>query len=72
MLGVFLFTAAALLGGWSGRPVWLGVGWAVHIAWDMVLHGSGTPYVPHFYPELCAGFDGLFALYLLRRFWRKP
>lgn len=45
---------------------WLALGWGLHIAWDVFLHGgASTPFVPHWYPGLCIGFDIAIALYLI-------
>ena len=58
ILGVLLYGAAA----WAGlrnRPWLLAVGWAAHVAWDVLLHlsGAGSEYTPHWYPWLCVSFD---------------
>jgi hypothetical protein len=57
-LGVFLYGAAAW-GGLRGRPWLLALGWAAHVAWDVLLHlsGAGAEYTPHWYPWLCVSFD---------------
>ena len=56
-LGVFLYGAAA----WGGlrRPWLLAMGWAAHVAWDVLLHlsGAGSEYTPHWYPWSCVSFD---------------
>jgi hypothetical protein len=56
--GVALFGGAAWVG-LRGSPVVLAVGWAVHVAWDVLLHleGAGATYTPSWYPWLCASFD---------------
>lgn len=55
----------------TGMPVyalfaWLGLkksgwflalGWALHVFWDVSLHGTSTPFVPSWYIGLCLGFD---------------
>lgn len=55
--GVLIFSAFAVLS--FKYSVWfLAAGWLIHVAWDVVLHGSGaTPFVPGWYPGLCLGFD---------------
>ena len=57
-LGVFLYGAAAW-GGLRGRPWLLAMGWAAHVAWDVLLHlsGAGSEYTPHWYPWFCVSFD---------------
>jgi hypothetical protein len=57
-LGVFLYGAAAR-GGLQGLPWLLAMGWAAHVAWDVLLHlsGAGSEYTPHWYPWLCVSFD---------------
>ena len=57
-LGVLLYGSAAW-GGLRGRPWLLAVGWAAHVAWDVLLHlsGTGSEYTPHWYPWLCVSFD---------------
>lgn len=58
ILGVLLYGAAAWAG-LRGRPRLLAVGWAAHVAWDVLLHlsGAGSEYTPHWYPWLCVSFD---------------
>jgi hypothetical protein len=55
--GVALFGAIAIVGVlWF--PVALAVGWALHIAWDLLLHPIHiSGYAPWWYPVLCIGFD---------------
>ena len=57
-LGVFLYGAAAWAG-LRGMPWLLAVGWAAHVAWDVLLHlsGAGAEFTPHWYPWFCVGFD---------------
>lgn len=57
-LGVFLYGAAAW-GGLRGRHWLLALGWAAHVAWDVLLHlsGAGAEYTPHWYPWTCISFD---------------
>lgn len=44
----------------------LATGWALHIAWDQLLHPGGHPgYIPAWYPGFCLGFDVVIALYVL-------
>jgi hypothetical protein len=57
-LGVLLYGAAAW-GGLRGWPWLLAMGWAAHVAWDVLLHlsGAGAEYTPHWYPWSCVSFD---------------
>lgn len=44
----------------------LATGWALHIAWDQLLHPGGHPgYIPAWYPGFCLGFDVAIAVYIL-------
>lgn len=58
MIGVVVYATFAWLG-INRSAVWLGIGWALHIAWDVGLHqyGSGSGFTPFWYPPLCIGFD---------------
>jgi len=53
----------------------LAMGWLLHIAWDMGAHPFGSaPYVPGWYPVVCAAIDlviGLYLMYLLVRRSRR-
>ena len=62
ILGVPLYGAAAWAG-LRGRPWLLALGWAAHVAWDVLLHlsGAGSEYTPHWYPWLCLSFDLIMA-----------
>jgi len=64
--GLAVFAAVAWLGLKGGRPLLLlAFGWAAHAAWDLLLHaGAATPFVPGWYPPVCAGFDLAVAGYL--------
>jgi hypothetical protein len=66
ILGVPLYGAAAWAG-LRGRPWLLALGWAAHVAWDVLLHlsGAGSEYTPHWYPWLCLSFDLVVAVAVL-------
>lgn len=64
-LGVLAYLPFAVLG-WRGSSEALAVGWALHVAWDLALHGPATPFVPVLYLPLCLGFDLAVAGVLLR------
>ena len=69
--GVLLIAPFAWLGRASG--VWLALGWAAHVAWDVGLHlDRPQPVVGHWYPLLCVGFDLIVAGSLMARGERKP
>lgn len=57
-VGLTLYGVAA----WAGLRHWpmlLALGWAAHVAWDVVLHldGAGAAYTPTWYPWFCVSFD---------------
>jgi len=57
-LGVLLY-GGAVWGGLRGRLWLLAMGWTAHVAWDVLLHmsGSGSDYTPNWYPWACVSFD---------------
>lgn len=61
--GVLINGVFAVLGlcfsGW-----FLSAGWALHVFWDVALHGQHTDFVPFWYQMLCLGFDLLLAGYI--------
>lgn len=63
--GLALFSAAAWVGVvWF--PVVLAAGWALHVAWDLLLHPvHASGYAPWWYPVLCIGFDFFVAGFLV-------
>jgi hypothetical protein len=62
--GVAFFAALSVLG-LRGSPPLIGLGWALHMAWDAALHGYLAPGVaPDGYPTACAGFDLVLAIYV--------
>ena len=49
----------------------VGVGWLLHVLWDVALHPGGHPgFVPSWYPPLCLGFDVYVGVVLVARFRR--
>jgi len=60
---------------WIGAtrfPPLVGVGWLLHVLWDIALHPGGHPgFVPSWYPPLCLGFDVSVGIALILRF-RRP
>lgn len=61
LLGVGIYAAFAVLAK-KHSLIWLVVGWALHIGWDLMVHPG---YVPSWYPGICLGFDIAIALYIL-------
>ena len=52
--------------------LWLAAGWALHIGWDVWLHGSEeTAYVPTGYEPMCIGFDIVIAAYIGWVVWQQ-
>ena len=66
LLGLAVFSAIAAAGAWRWSSL-LVVGWVTHVAWDVLLHGAATPFVPSWYPPLCVGFDLVVAGAIIQR-----
>ena len=64
-LGVLPFGLLAWLG-LRRSQLWLALGWAAHVVWDLGLNwGSRAPgFVPSWYPVVCTSFDLLVAGYI--------
>jgi hypothetical protein len=63
--GLAIFFLLALLARRGSREALI-VGWAVHPAWDVLIHGASRAwFVPGWYPALCAGFDLTLAVYIV-------
>jgi hypothetical protein len=74
VLGVLIFGWLASRGT-HGSAGYLVVGWLAHVAWDVGLHAPHkSPFVPAWYPGLCAGFDIVVAWCIARRsvHWPPP
>ena len=57
-IGGALVFAALAVGGVRRYPMLLALGWALHVAWDVLLHiGPGSEFVPRWYVPACVGFD---------------
>lgn len=64
LAGLFFFGILAYLSH-KYSLYFLSLGWALHIAWDSLLHSyASTPYVPLHYIESCIGFDIVISLYI--------
>ena len=71
-IGGFIIYFALAYAGVKISNLILAVGWALHIFWDAAFqHGGEISYVPDFYPSLCIGFDLVFAIYIVYRFYIK-
>lgn len=67
--GLAIFSLLALLARRGSREALI-LGWAVHPAWDVLIHGaSRTQFVPEWYPALCASFDLTLAGYIAVCAW---
>lgn len=70
LFGVAVFGVIAVAGALRW-PVLLAMGWAVHVAWDVLLHPAHEAgYAPWWYPALCTGFDFVVAAFVLVN-WRQ-
>ena len=76
LAGVVIYTIFALFSTTLQAGTLAALGWVAHCAWDMGVHSvdwpangpvpaDGSPHVPHWYPGLCAGFDLVFAAWLM-------
>ena len=66
----FAFFSVFALYGQKKSILDLGIGWLLHIGWDVGLHSSAdASFVPTFYPAVCLGFDLVFGVYLLYNFF---
>ncbi|HKO45857.1 MAG TPA: DUF6010 family protein [Pyrinomonadaceae bacterium] len=72
-LGVFLYLVVAWAG-LRGRPWLLALGWAAHVAWDVLFHlsGGGAEYTPPWYPWTCVSFDLVVASAVFASTKRRP
>lgn len=67
--GVLIYSVFSYLGVRT-NPMFLAIGWATHVVWDVALHlGNKADFVPHFYPGLCIGFDLAFAAFIVYKFF---
>ena len=65
LLGVAIFTLSAWLGV-RVSALFLGMGWALHAAWDWLMHTSAVAgFVPNWYPRVCLAFDLVLAVYIV-------
>jgi hypothetical protein len=65
LAGLMVFTLLALLGLKISALI-LAFAWALHAAWDVLLHKLlNVAFVPDWYPLTCLSFDLLLAAYLV-------
>lgn len=71
-LGLPIYGGMAWLG-LRKSPIWLGVGWLLHMPWDMFVHyiGPGFHLAPVWYMFACFSFDLIVGVYLIIRFFRQ-
>ena len=71
LAGVLLYGCFAWLA-YKKSILFLGIGWALHVFWDLLLHPNGHPeHVPDWYPGACLGFDLVIAGYFVWYFFEK-
>lgn len=69
MVGVLIYSIFSYLG-IRTNPLFLAIGWATHVVWDVALHwGNKADFVPQFYPGVCIGFDLAFAAFIVYIFF---
>ena len=69
--GVLLYGTFAWLA-YKRSVIFLAIGWALHVFWDLWIHPNGHPgYVPDWYPNTCLGFDLVIAGYFIWYFFEK-
>lgn len=67
--GLLIYSVVAYFGFRKAAGL-LAFGWAAHVFWDVLLHwGEKAAFVPGFYPNVCIGFDLIFAGYIVYRFF---
>lgn len=71
-LGLPLYGGMAWLG-LKRSPIWLGVGWLLHMPWDLFVHyvGPGFHVAPVWYMFACFSFDLVAGLYLVFYYSRE-
>ena len=70
--GLTVFVIMSIIG-LKKHPLFLGVGWLVHILWDVCLHTDPTTsFIPSWYPMFCVGFDLVIACYLIVISLKQP
>ena len=71
-LGIPLYGAMAWLG-LRKSPIWIAVGWLLHMPWDLFVHyiGPGFHVAPEWYMFACFSFDLIVGGYLLILFLQK-
>ena len=68
LIGIAIYGTFAWLG-YKYAYWFLGIGWFLHIFWDISLHmQEQAHFVPEWYPPACLSFDLVLAAYII---WRK-
>lgn len=72
-VGVPIYGGMAWLG-LKRSPIWLGVGWLLHMPWDLFVHyiGPGFHVAPEWYMFACFSFDLIVGGYLLSIYFKQP
>jgi len=71
LVGVLLYGFFAYLAS-KQSVIFLGIGWALHVLWDLLLHSNGdSGFVPDWYPGACLGFDLVIAGYFIWYFFEQ-
>ena len=70
LMGVVGYSILAFLG-YRYSPIFLAIGWALHVLWDILLHAPTSNIAPQWYPGACLGFDIVIAGYLAYLIWNN-
>lgn len=63
-IGGIIFSLISFIG-LKFSPWFLVIGWLTHPLWDLLIDNHKlTPFVPHWYPIVCIGYDIAIALYI--------
>ena len=66
LVGAAIFGVFAALG-LRRASVWLAIGWALHVGWDLAAQLADEPVLPRWYAIACLAFDLVVAAAILRR-----
>jgi hypothetical protein len=65
LAGAVVFGLFAVLG-LRKASVWLAIGWALHVGWDLAMQLADDPVLPRWYAIACLAFDLVVAAAILR------
>ncbi|MEM8563847.1 MAG: DUF6010 family protein [Pseudomonadota bacterium] len=66
-IGICLFfVILAVIGLWKSFAL-IGVGWILHVVWDVMMHSADGDPILHWGVPLCIGFDLVLGSYILHR-----